>query len=497
MNPLLLVLCAIRNSQTRPLIRKALEAGGHRAVAVANYAQAHLLIANGLEPDLVLLDDAPPGRPESDFYNQIIQRVSSNRVWLVSCIGEQQCHLRPSMAGARQYLPVVTLDKLDRLLTELTGAGSGFSSSGSTDPGSGDEFSYDCNSNANIGLPPFIEELGEGCFFLAASPKMADLHRQVSLLADTDVNVLILGESGSGKEIVARLIHKYSQRREKKFLKVNCAALPADLLESELFGYKQGAFTGAIKDLPGKFEQADRGTLFLDEIGEISVQLQAKLLHVLEDGEFSRLGAQHATHIDVRMLAATNIQMENALRSGTFREDLYYRLSVFTITVPPLRERREEIPYLIDEMIRRTPLDLKGDPSLRFPTRFFDTALLYDWPGNLRELRNVVTRTMIMRDPDAALRQLEAKIAPARKGDEPLTAREEHSPGTGMKSVVRDVKDRTEARMIQDALEVAGWNRRHAARSLNISYRALLYKIQQHRLAPHGLTNMNGQARTR
>lgn len=496
MNPFLLVLCAIRSSQTRPLVRKALEAGGHRAVAVADCAQAHLLIANGLEPDLVLLDDTPPGRPESDFYNQIIQRLSANRVWLVSCISGQQCHLRPSTPGARQYLSVVTLDNLDRLVTELTGSASGCSSSGSTDLSLKNGVPCDCVPNANIGLPPFIEELGEGCFFLAASPKMADLHRQVRLLADTDVNVLILGESGSGKEIVARLIHKYSQRREKKFLKVNCAALPADLLESELFGYKQGAFTGAIKDLPGKFEQADRGTLFLDEIGEISVQLQAKLLHVLEDGEFSRLGAQHATRIDVRMLAATNIQMENALRNGTFREDLYYRLSVFTITVPPLRERREEIPYLIDEMIRRTPLDLKGDPSLRFPARFFDTALLYDWPGNLRELRNVVTRTMIMRDPDAALRQLEGKIPPARKGDEPLTAQEDFH-GAGMKSVVRDVKDRTEARMIQDALEVAGWNRRHAARSLNISYRALLYKIQQHRLAPHRFTNVNGQARTR
>jgi len=495
-NPFLLVLCAIRNSQTRPLIRKALEAGGHRAIAVADCAQAHLLIANGLDPDLVLLDDTPPGRPESDLYTQIIQRVSSNRVWLVSCISEQQCHLRPSMAGARQYLSVVTLDTLDRLITELTGAGSGSSLSDS-DSRVHNGVSCDCASRANVGFPLFIEELGEGCFFLAASPKMADLHRQVSLLADTDVNVLVLGESGSGKEIVARLIHKYSQRRDKKFLKVNCAALPADLLESELFGYKQGAFTGAIKDLPGKFEQADRGTLFLDEIGEISVQLQAKLLHVLEDGEFSRLGAQHATHVDVRMLAATNIQMENALRNGTFREDLYYRLSVFTITVPPLRERREEIPYLIDEMIRRTPLELKGDPSLRFPARFFDTALLYDWPGNLRELRNVVTRTMIMRDPDAALRQLEAMIAPARKSEEPLTAGEEYSHGTGMKSVVRDVKDRTEARMIQEALEVAGWNRRHAARSLNISYRALLYKIQQHRLAPHSFTNMNGHARTR
>jgi transcriptional regulator with PAS, ATPase and Fis domain len=337
---------------------------------------------------------------------------------------------------------------------------------------------------ADMPAAPYVEELGGNTFFLAASPKMLEIHRQVKLLADADVNVLILGESGTGKEVIARLIHKNSQRSNEMFLNVNCAALPADLLESELFGHRQGAFTGAIKDRPGKFEQANRGTLLLDEIGEISVQMQAKLLHVLQDGQFTRLGGQESTQVDVRVLAATNVQMETALIEKTFREDLYYRLSVFTINVPPLRERREEIPYLIEETIRRSPAEMKNGVGNTFPSRLMDVALLYDWRGNLRELRNFVTRTIVMRDPDAGVRELETKIAatsgPAyqdRSGSVP-------SHRSGMSSIVRDVKDRTEVRMIQDALEVSGWNRRHAAQYLNISYRALLYKIQQHRLTP-------------
>ena len=196
---------------------------------------------------------------------------------------------------------------------------------------------------------------------------MLEIHHQVRLLADIDVNVLILGESGTGKEIVAHLIHQNSRRSKEKFLKVNCAALPADLLESELFGHRQGAFTGAIKDRPGKFEQANRGMLLLDEIGEIGVQMQAKLLHVLQDGQFARLGAQETTKVDVRVLAATNIQMEDALFNKTFREDLYYRLSVITINVPPLRERREEIPYLIEEFIRRMPAEMRNGFEAVFP----------------------------------------------------------------------------------------------------------------------------------
>jgi transcriptional regulator with PAS, ATPase and Fis domain len=302
-----------------------------------------------------------------------------------------------------------------------------------------------------------------------------------------DAPVLILGESGTGKEVIAHLIHKHSRRAQHRFVNVNCAALPADLLESELFGYHQGAFTGAIKDKPGKFEQAHRGTLLLDEIGEMSAQMQAKLLHVLQDGQFNRLGARESSKVDVRVLAATNVQIENALAEKSFREDLYYRLNVFTINVPPLRERRDEIPYLIEETIRRLPETLQCGNETVFPARLMDAAMLCEWRGNVRELRNFVTRTITMRDPDTAVRELEKKIAAEIRLVHEEPVRSLHAQKSGMRSVVRDMKDRAEAQMIQDALEISGWNRRHAAEYLNISYRGLLYKIQQHGLAPKSL----------
>ena len=334
---------------------------------------------------------------------------------------------------------------------------------------------------------PILEELGDNRYFLAAAPSMVKIHRQVQLLADVDAPVLILGESGTGKEVIAHLIHKHSRRSMQRFVNVNCAALPAELLESELFGYHQGAFTGAIKDKPGKFELANRGTLLLDEIGEMSAQMQAKLLQVLQDGQFNRLGARESSRVDVRVLAATNVQIDNALVGKTFREDLYYRLNVFTINVPPLRERREEIPYLVEEILRRWPQELRNGNDFSFSPRLMDAVLLYDWRGNVRELRNFVTRTMTMRDSDTALHELETKIAAGYRVEQdelPSRSSPRVAEKTGMRSIMRDMKNRAEAQMIQDALEVYGWNRRHVAKYLNISYRGLLYKIQQHRLAP-------------
>ncbi len=257
-----------------------------------------------------------------------------------------------------------------------------------------------------------------------------------------------------------------------------------DLLESELFGHHQGAFTGAVRDKPGKFELANGGTLLLDEIGEISAHMQAKLLHVLQEGQFTRLGGQQPTKVDVRVLAATNIHMESALADKSFREDLYYRLNVFTITVPPLRERREEIPYLIEETIRRTPPEMKAHGFNHFTSRLMDAAQLSDWHGNVRELRNFVTRTIIMQDESAAIHELETKIALAADAERRETATHLGDKHPGMRSAVRVVKDRIESLMIQEALNASGWNRRQAAKSLNISYRALLYKIQQHGLIP-------------
>ena len=328
---------------------------------------------------------------------------------------------------------------------------------------------------------PLLEELAENRFFLALSPAMLEIYREVKLLQGVDVPILILGESGTGKEIVAHLIHKYSRRAQQRFVNVNCAALPMDLLESELFGHVKGAFTGAITDRPGRFEQANGGTILLDEIGEISALMQAKLLHVLQDGQFTRLGARQPTRVDVQILAATNVSIEQALANRTFREDLYYRLNTFTINVPPLRERTIEIPYLVQEMIARAPIGQTRGMT-KFSRELMELLPLYHWPGNLRELRNFVIRTLIMEDESAAKLELEIKIRQgAKRGPTPADDFCESGP---MRSVVRSIRDRTETRMIEDALYACAWNRRDAARALNISYRALLYKIQQYGLHP-------------
>ena len=495
MKPLLLVLSVIRSAEMRSSLTKILEAAGHRVVQTHGFSQARLLLSNGLGPDLVLVE-SPSESSDRAECKVFLQSARSAPVCLVSRLDRQLLVHEATQLGIRHFMswPVNRTD-LEGILSGLDRC---HKAPGPSDSGgeSKDEAEPSFSAVNGISEVPFVEELADGRYFLAASPAMLKIYRQVLLLADVDAPVLILGESGTGKEVIAHLIHKHSRRSEQRFLNVNCAALPADLLESELFGYQQGAFTGAIKDKPGKFEQANRGTLLLDEIGEMSAQMQAKLLHVLQDGQFTRLGARESSRVDVRVLASTNVQIESALLDKTFREDLYYRLNVFTINVPPLRERREEIPYLIEEIIRRSPSDRRSNCESSFSSRLMDAVLLYDWRGNVRELRNFVTRTVIMRDADMAIRELEEKISTCPQTVEDANATSQQNQAAGMRSIMRDVRDRAEAQLIQNALEVSGWNRRHAAKYLNISYRGLLYKIQQHRLAPKVSSGLAESSRT-
>jgi transcriptional regulator with PAS, ATPase and Fis domain len=297
--------------------------------------------------------------------------------------------------------------------------------------------------------------------------------------------VLILGESGAGKEVVARMIHMRSPRATQPFVKVNCAALPNELLESELFGFEQGAFTGAVRAKPGKFELANKGTIFLDEIAEMSPQLQAKLLHVLQDHQFSRLGARQVVNCDVRVLAATNIDTREALSSGRFREDLYYRLNVFSITVPPLRERTREIPMFFRHFLEKYSEKFGKRPPVP-SEHLIEAAMRYPWPGNLRELENFVKRYVILEDDEGSLREL-LEMASSRQ----RTLPREEAPAQkdqGLKALVRSLKDEAEMEAIADALEKTNWRRKEAARLLGISYKALLYKIRQFKLdAPRPL----------
>src|SRR5690242_339287 len=227
------------------------------------------------------------------------------------------------------------------------------------------------------------------------SEKMAEVRELIERVADTDVTVLVRGESGTGKELVARALYASSLRRDKPFVKVNCAALPTELLESELFGFERGAFTGAIQHKPGKFEFANQGTMFLDEISEMSPALQAKLLQVLQDGEFARLGGKHDVHVDVRIIAATNRDLERAVAAGQFREDLFFRLNVVSILVPPLRDRREEIPMLTEYFLKKYSVQY-NKPYSELSPETMQLFMEYDWPGNIRELENLIKRTVIL-----------------------------------------------------------------------------------------------------
>jgi len=312
---------------------------------------------------------------------------------------------------------------------------------------------------------------------------MKKIRSQAALVANVEIPVLLLGESGTGKEVLARLIHKLSPRAHRTFLKVNCAAVPADLLESELFGYEAGAFTGATHAKPGKFELCNKGTILLDEIGEMPPLLQAKLLHVLQDQQFSRLGSRAIVKVDVRILAATNINIPEALANKRLREDLYYRLNAFTMSLPPLRERKEEIPILLkhfmshmSESYARSPLPLS--PAL------MEACLKHSWPGNLRELSNFIKRYLVLGDETLAASELELKpdggVGAHFDGRAAVAGAEATG---GLKSLSRNAKDEAEAEAIARALEETNWNRKQAAILLKISYKALLYKIRQYGIA--------------
>lgn len=323
--------------------------------------------------------------------------------------------------------------------------------------------------------------LNESHSFVRSSKRMRELESQAALVARADIPLLILGESGTGKEILALYTHKMSARSQNIFLKVNCAAVPADLLESELFGYEQGAFTGAVKTKPGKFEVCTGGTIFLDEIGEMPAMLQAKLLQVLQDGTFSRLGSRSPMKVDVRVIAATNINMKEAMANKTFREDLYYRLNGFTLSIPPLRERKDEIPVLAEYFMRKSAKKYGREP-LPFSTTLLNGLMDHSWPGNLRELENVVNRYLVLGEERAILEELAPSVA--YLGASVPVAAEAAPNGAGLKSMVRNLKGDAESAAIARVLEGVGWNRKAAANDLQISYKALLYKIKQYDLQP-------------
>jgi transcriptional regulator with PAS, ATPase and Fis domain len=298
------------------------------------------------------------------------------------------------------------------------------------------------------------------------SPRMRAIGEVIEQVAATDVTVLVRGETGVGKELVARAIHDGSPRRECTLVKINCAAMPLHLLESELFGYERGAFTGADRCKPGKFEIAEGGSIHLDEIGEMPMALQAKLLHVLQDGTFARLGGRRDIKVDARVVVSTNRDLETAMTQGLFREDLYYRLNVVSIHVPPLRERPEEIPFLA-ERFRERAAQRYGRQRTHLSRELLERFMAHLWPGNVRELENLVTRIVVLRSEETVLSQLQPRTAAAESG-------------LGLKEIGRRAARAAEYLVLKHVLEEVRWNRVEAAKLLKISYKTLLYKIQMH-----------------
>src|SRR6266581_1504002 len=315
---------------------------------------------------------------------------------------------------------------------------------------------------------------------LCTSSKMQPIRDLISKVASTNTTVLLRGESGTGKEVLARAIHKASPRAGKQFLKVNCAALPGELLESELFGHEKGAFTDAYRQKPGKFEAVDQGTLFFDEIGEIPLGLQAKLLHVLQDGEFSRVGGEKIIRTDVRLIASTNRDLKAAMQAHQFREDLYYRLNVFEIRIPPLRERREEIPVLVGHFL--TKFTFQYARKIEVPADTMRVFLEYDWPGNVRELENAARRIVVLGTALTVHQEIAARLGGGpRPAVTPsaVTATVNPEQMISLKDIARRAARDAERLAINEVLDRVHWNRAKAARLLQISYKALQYKIEQ------------------
>jgi len=448
-------------------------------VSSANSGEEALRVLRVHDPALVLLDLSTPGMSVLDTLERIKHLKPSVPVVMLSNRHDPDIVFNASKLGADDYLAQPfeprELDlRIDKILERRRV------------PGDGSQLRDQVRQNRDFA----------GLF--GTSPKMEEVKNTIEQVADTTATVLIRGESGTGKEVVARMIYAQSGRFDKPFVKVNCAAIPHELLESELFGYEPGAFTGANRQKLGKFDLANSGTLFLDEVSEMHPALQAKLLHVLQDGGFSRLGGKRDISVDVRVLAATNKQLEHAVQDGTFREDLFYRLNVITIHIPPLRERREEIPIFLDYFLRKYS-EFYGKQPAPFGESAISCMMDYAWHGNIRELENLVKRYVIVGNEAQIIRELSThkrtvaainptkptQVEPALPPAAPVAIPISSARGNGAEAdtpslleIGRRAAMSAEREAIERVLTQTRWNRRQAARILKISYKALLNKLK-------------------
>jgi DNA-binding NtrC family response regulator len=427
-------------SSTRTYLSHFLGMAGYAVESLADGDQLLSRLSAGSIPSLILLDVVLPGRDGIEVVQKINEAKLNIPVIMLSGIDQTKTVVEAMKMGASDFL----LKPVDEaILTEAVRSALE---------------KRDLNSSSD---------------FVTRNPKMHQLAHIIKRVAKTDVPILILGESGAGKEVMARYAHVHSGRANKPFVKVNCAALPHELLESELFGYERGAFTGAVTDKEGKFEQAHNGTLLLDEIGEMSAHLQSKLLHVLQDGAFTRLGARKETRVDARIIASTNINIKKAIAEGKFREDLYFRLNVISVDLPPLRERREDIPALCDYFIRtyreRYHSEIEG-----LPAELLNRFVQHDWPGNIRELENYVKRFLVLPDHHSLLTEFSSAKTPLDNAQQTNT-----TGPISLLAIGADASERAEQQLVWRVLEETHGNRKQAARRMNICYKALLNKLKR------------------
>ena len=451
------VLVVESDADQRRRVVAQLTSWGYTPVAAATAEEALELIARLGRPAFSVVAIRLPGMSGIDLLRRAQELSASGPVIMVADNGHSSQIVEAIQAGADDFLRrPYTAEDLETVIRSVAGRPrrepAAAPAAIATDE-SGDRLQ---------------RELG-----LLTSPQMRDIQAVIEQAARADVTVLVCGETGVGKELVARAIHAHSPRRRAAFVKVNCAAMPRELLESELFGHERGAFTGAHQRKPGRFELADGGTIFLDEIGELHPALQAKLLHVLQDGEFSRVGGRHNIRVDVRVICATNRDLAREVAASRFREDLFYRLNVINVFVPPLRERREEIPALVGYFVHRYSR-LFNFPEREVTAETLGAFMQYGWPGNIRELENFIKRMIVLQDFALPRTLMTPSVSASTVAAEPFAA----TKGLSLKEISRRAVLEAEREVICRALEQCRWNRVKTAKMLKISYRALLYKIK-------------------
>jgi DNA-binding NtrC family response regulator len=444
----------------RTYLASLLELRGFQVDTAEDGRRAIALLEAGADPDVVLMDVMMPGMDGLETLRRMHERWPTLPIVILSVVGRASTIVQAMQLGAADYLnkpfEEEELEATLRVVLETR------------------ELEQERTR--------LLDELEEGTRAVGwHGEAMRGVRALIEQIAATDVTVLITGESGVGKEVVARELHRRSTRVKRPFVKVNCAALPEDLLESELFGYERGAFTGAVSRKPGKFEVADTGTMFLDEIGEMSPPLQAKLLQVLQDATFSRLGGNREIRVDVRVLCATNRSLEEMVKAGTFREDLFYRLNVVDVRIPPLRERREEVPVLVEAFLRRYAMKYKKTP--RKPSASLMKVMeRYPFPGNVRELENLMKRIVVLQSEETVLADLLSGDRGKGADDRFQVVIDELAATAGqlpLKEVGRRASMEAERAAIDRVLHRTQWNRKAAARVLGVSYKTLLQKIRE------------------